>query len=62
MYCRYDTTIKIPYNLKEGVYILQYMSAMSAHRTYYYSCARLKVTLGNTQRITTIRTIITKKD
>ena len=43
VYYRYDTTIKIPYNLPEGVYILQYMSAMSAHKTFYYSCARLKV-------------------
>lgn len=43
---RYDTTIKIPYNLAPGVYVLQYMSAMSAHRTFYYSCARLKITGG----------------
>ncbi|KAL5259125.1 hypothetical protein ACHWQZ_G009549 [Mnemiopsis leidyi] len=43
---RYDTTIKIPYNLPEGVYILQYMSAMSAHKTFYYSCARLQISGG----------------
>ncbi|XP_063679876.1 uncharacterized protein LOC134815293 isoform X1 [Bolinopsis microptera] len=43
---RYDTTIKIPYNLPEGVYVLQYMSAMSAHKTFYYSCARIKISGG----------------
>eukprot|EP00116_Pleurobrachia_bachei_P004876 sb/3465138/ len=43
---RYDTTIKIPYNLKDGVYVLQYMSAMSGHKTFYYSCARIKISGG----------------
>jgi len=43
---RYDTTIKIPYNLAPGVYVLQYMSAMSNHKTFYYSCSRLQISGG----------------
>ena len=44
---RYDTTITVPTNLKDGVYILQFASLVGNIQQPYYSCAKLTVTGGN---------------
>ncbi|XP_028393958.1 uncharacterized protein LOC114518207 isoform X2 [Dendronephthya gigantea] len=44
---RYDTTLTIPYNLKDGVYVLQWISLVGNIKEPYYSCVKLKVSGGN---------------
>ena len=44
---RYDTTITIPTNLKDGKYILQYAALVGNGLKPYFSCATLSVTGGN---------------
>lgn len=44
---RYDTTVTVPTNLKDGVYILQFASLVGNIQQPYYSCAKLTVTGGN---------------
>ena len=44
---RYDTTITVPYNLPDGMYVLQYVAALGNEAKLYYSCAKLKVKGGN---------------
>lgn len=44
---RYDTTISVPYNLKDGIYVLQWVSLVGNINGPYYSCAKLKVSGGN---------------
>ena len=43
---RYDTTIAIPTNLKDGFYSLQ-VSMLVGNGGVYNSCGKLKVTGGN---------------
>ena len=44
---RYDTTIAIPTNLKDGDYILQFMAYIANSQTPVYSCSKLKISGGN---------------
>lgn len=44
---RYDTTITIPFNLADGIYILQYKAAIGIELKPYYNCAKLRVTGGD---------------
>ncbi|XP_047130116.1 uncharacterized protein LOC124810020 isoform X1 [Hydra vulgaris] len=44
---RYDTTIGIPTNLKDGDYVLQAAMLVGNSEAPYYSCARLKIIGGN---------------
>jgi hypothetical protein len=44
---RYDTTLTIPYNLRDGVYVLQWISLCGNIKEPYYSCVKLKVSGGN---------------
>ena len=44
---RYDTTLTIPYNLKDGVHVLQWISLVGNIKEPYYSCVKLKVSGGN---------------
>jgi len=44
---RYDTTITVPTNLKDGVYILQFASLVGNIKDPYFSCAKLTITGGN---------------
>ena len=44
---KYDTTITIPTNLKDGVYILQFASLVGNIKDPYFSCAKLTVSGGN---------------
>ena len=44
---RYDTTVTIPFNLADGIYILQYKAALGVESKNYYNCAKLRVTGGD---------------
>jgi len=44
---RYDTTITIPTNLKDGTYILQYAALVGNGGAPYFSCAKLIITGGD---------------
>lgn len=44
---RYDTTVTIPTNLKDGTYIMQWASLVGNIKEPYFSCAKLTVTGGN---------------
>ena len=44
---RYDTTLTIPFNLRDGVYVLQWISLVGNIKEPYYSCVKLKVNGGN---------------
>lgn len=44
---RYDTTVGIPTNLKDGIYILQTAMLVGNSYSVYYSCAKLSISGGN---------------
>ncbi len=44
---RYDTTIGIPINLEEGVYVLQWKALVGNDPTPYYSCSKLYIVGGD---------------
>ncbi|ORY02236.1 hypothetical protein K493DRAFT_208583, partial [Basidiobolus meristosporus CBS 931.73] len=44
---RYDTTITIPTNLKDGRYVLQWVALSASETRVYYSCSLLSITGGN---------------
>ena len=43
---RYDTSIKIPQNLADGRYVLQWVGLVGNAQSPYYSCSLLQVTGG----------------
>ena len=44
---RFDTTIGIPTNLADGIYILQTAMLVGNGYSPYYSCGKLEITGGN---------------
>lgn len=44
---RYDTTITVPTNLADGVYVLQWVGLVGNAGTPYYSCSKLQISGGN---------------
>ena len=44
---RFDTTIGIPTNLEDGIYILQTAMLVGNGYAPYYSCGKLEITGGN---------------
>ena len=45
---RYDTTVGIPTNLQDGLYVLQLAMLVGNGGAPYFSCAKLHITGGNT--------------
>ena len=45
---RYDTTVGIPTNLEDGLYVLQLAMLVGNGGAPYFSCAKLHITGGNT--------------
>lgn len=47
---RYDTTIAIPTNLDDGLYVLQWKAVPGTRTSYYYSCAVLHIQGGSSRQ------------
>lgn len=48
---RYDTSIGIPTNLPDGIYVLQWKALIATNPLPYFSCAKLRITGGSAEQL-----------